>query len=78
MSNILNKGQAEMIYSAMCALNNVGARLSANVIGKSVLDNIEVRENGVGEVIVFGARDCEIWANQNEFAKAYGLDMGGA
>lgn len=82
MANILNQAQAEAVYSAMCALNNVGARLDA------FLENaFHAREMADGRVVVHivpnvtfpgsHAAEPEIYADQTAFAAAYGLDHGG-
>ncbi len=69
---ILSKPQAEAVYSAMCALNNVGGRISAQMGVSYVAENVD------GEVCVEqgrGARDgCERYDNKAAFATAYGLN----
>lgn len=70
---ILNKTQAEAIYSAMTALSNLG-----NVY----LFTVEYSTYGVrapigGEVTVKGGDDgfeIETFTDQNAFATAYGLE----
>lgn len=81
MTKILNKSQAEAVYTAMCALNNVVARVDA------FLDKVfHAREMADGRVVInivpnvtfpgsHGA-DPEIYANQSAFATAYGLQQG--
>lgn len=72
----LTKAQAEAVYSAMCALNNIGGRFCAKFAATAEQlpgpCYIEVEEKAVGEVIIFG-RGCEIYADQSAFATAYGL-----
>ncbi len=68
---ILNNEQAEAIYSAMCALNNVGGRLCRALLN----DDIEVSERSNGTIQIFGA-DPEQHANQHAFATAYSLNTG--
>lgn len=73
MARILNQAQAEAIYSAMCALNNVGGHLACElidgtvVIEKSPLNPqvIQVSSNGRGD---------EFYESQAAFATAYGLE----
>lgn len=78
MSKILTQAQAEAVYSAMCALNNVGARVQ--VFGLDA-DGLEVRERANGCVVigylVGNARRgtvLESHADQSAFATAYGLN----
>ncbi len=81
MTTAMNHAQAEAVYSAMVALNNVGARahvridLAANAI-------LHVQENTDGEVQVYIGDSIgnptggtfEQFSTQNDFAAAYGLD----
>ncbi len=77
MSMILNASQADAVYSAMCALNNVSMRLDGCVAA-----GIRCREDENGAVFVFDMRaghtggPCEEYASQNAFATAYGLQQG--
>ena len=68
--SILNRAQAEAVYSAMCAMNNVGLRACDLSFSNAI-----VKQASNGEVSVIGpaAVDDEIYANQAEFAAAYGL-----
>lgn len=67
-ARILNSAQAEAIYSAMCALNNVGMRLSVRV------DEVRVWESESGEVFVQAPGVlAEIWESQGAFCDAYEL-----
>jgi GTP cyclohydrolase III len=78
---ILNPAQAEAVYSAMCALNNVGALINttrrySNREGFKVTQS----EDYFGEIVVatFDANDqttsSESYADQNEFATAHRLN----
>jgi len=65
---ILNKCQAEAVYNAMCALNNVSMRVEAH-IGSAV-----VYETTSGAVVVDAyAVGSERYETQHAFAVAYGL-----
>ncbi len=68
MSKILNKSQAEAVYSAMCALNNVSGRVDAQMPSGRVVEGA----NGVILVTAYG-RPSEDYGNQAAFATAYGL-----
>jgi len=81
---ILNQAQAEAIYNAMVAMNNVSARLVAE--WEQVYDTgyyaarkeqFEVREQRDGSVLVriLGV-DGVTYENQAAFATAYGLQQG--
>lgn len=70
---ILNKSQADAVYSAICALNNIG-----NVSGEFNLPNdvwIQSQACGAIRIVpqVHGAK-IESFASQFEFATAYGLN----
>lgn len=69
---ILNKSQAEAVYSAMCALNNVGGYCNELMVGKH--DAIVVSYED-GRVVVFGDA-IERYSDQSAFASAYGLQHG--
>ena len=77
--NILTQAQAEAVYSGMCALNNVGARLDA-----FREDEFHAREIADGRIVVHklpptfsnSFNGPEIHANQAAFATAYGLQQG--
>lgn len=72
---ILNQAQAEAVYGAMVALNNVGASIdkislpaayyTIDVI--SYYDQITIRQ---------GLKNCETYESQDAFAAAYGLQQG--
>jgi hypothetical protein len=76
MANILNKPQAEAVYSAMCALNNVNGLISAYIRTDSGRF-IEIHENSGG---IFLRADelhlplVEDHRSQSAFAAAYGLN----
>ena len=53
MSLILNKSQAEAVYSAMCALNNVGGRINA-----TLNETERVVERISGSIYVLAWIDC--------------------
>lgn len=63
----LNEAQAEAVYSAMCALNNVGGFLRTNI------DDLRIEDDGNGIRIMQCLRTVESHADQNAFATAYGL-----
>ena len=68
---ILNQSQAEAVYSAMCALNNVG-----NVSSEFNLPNdIWVASTSSGVMVVPRVHGAAIeqYSNQAAFAVAYGL-----
>lgn len=69
---ILNPAQAEAVYSAMCALNNVCGRLQATFDGGL----ISVEEVQVGTILVsrFYGGPREVYASQADFAIAYRVD----
>ncbi|PTT88409.1 hypothetical protein DBR42_09845 [Pelomonas sp. HMWF004] len=76
MTQILTRPQANAVYSAMCTLNNVGARLSAR---RSIgTEWFSVLEDDSGMVVVWTVADgrpdqVERHASQSDFAAAYGL-----
>lgn len=75
---ILNQAQAEAVYSAMCQLNNVGARLDAfleKVFHAREMADGRVVINIVPNVTFPGSHGAEpeVYENQLAFAAAYGL-----
>ena len=77
---ILNQAQAEAVYGAMCALNNVSARLQAFDLDADGLQVLQ-RANGtvvVGYLVSHAARAniLESYADQAAFATTYGLQQG--
>lgn len=80
-TKILNQSQAEAVYSAMCALNNVGGRIAATVAVVDVGTHVNVYETSSGIVFVtkvcdFDRVDSEEYESQAAFATAYGLQQG--
>lgn len=65
---ILNQAQAEAVYSAMFALNNVNGRIDAQMPSGRVVEGA----NGVILVTAF-SKPSEDYSNQAAFATAYGL-----
>lgn len=84
MTLILNQSQAEAVYAAMCALNNVGARLSAHGLGYDAdgfAISAEQSETGLVSIGTGFAPNAERkvlerYASQSAFATAYGLQQG--
>ena len=80
MSLILNKSQAEAVYSAMCALNNVNfgrsIALSFNTTEDqrvTVREFVETHEVHIGMELQAVTFKTELHADQSAFATAYGL-----
>lgn len=78
-AKILTQAQAEAVYSAMCALNNVGAKIKASVPpsaddGKWLF--IEECADSGQITLTQGLRRVACHANQTAFATAYGLQQG--
>lgn len=80
MSKILSQAQAEAIYTAMSALNNVGARIDC-----FAEKQFSAREMADGRIVVhpqndsvfpFRPEEPEVYADQAAFAAAYGLQQG--
>lgn len=76
---ILNKAQAEAVYSAMCHLNNVGAKIRVSIPptaddGKYVF--VEECEDSGQITLTQGLRRVACHVNQSAFATAYGLQQG--
>lgn len=70
---ILNKAQAEAVYSAMRALNNVGGRLE-EVRLDDANHALQVTERQKGAVqVIRDFRTAEHYDSQAAFATAYGL-----
>ena len=71
-TKILNKTQAEAVYSAMCALNNVSFRACDLSFDKAI-----VKQAFNGAISVIGViGDDEHYDSQVAFATAYGLQQG--
>lgn len=66
---ILNKSQADAVYSAMCALNNVGGQIDVRIEALSVRS----LESGMIVVSCTTSRRIEGYASQKDFALAYEL-----
>lgn len=68
---ILNQSQAEAVYSAMCALNNIAARAQRLYLP----NDVEVVENIAGAVQIQNIPDGtgEYFSSQAAFAAAYNL-----
>ena len=75
-ARILTQAQAEAVYSAMCALNNVGA-IAKDIRGIGSCRTLVLSEEWTGLVeIRRGSRGplLETYENQAAFATAYGLN----
>jgi len=86
---ILTQSQAEAVYSAMCALNNVGGALWCRAQMPCSTEWADVRQDDAGAVhigkgplhrfdriesVVTRVGPVEYHANQAAFAAAYGLN----
>lgn len=69
-AKILTTAQAEAVYSAMRALENVNGYLYTVIHGLCVMEHT----NGVVQVI--GTDKSEDYNSKNAFAAAYGLQQG--
>lgn len=71
---ILNQAQAEAIYSAMCALNNVGGRIAV-MIDFNKASEREIVQDNYGNVLVKSdlGMKVERHTSQAAFAAAYSL-----
>ena len=81
MTKILSQSQAEAVYSAMCALNNVGGRIEHMQFPTDAGESVSVVERLDGKVDVWLSRngqahESESHANQAAFADAYGIYQG--
>ena len=72
MIKILNKSQAEAVYSAMCALNNIGSVSSEFKLPNDVWVLAGVLGGVTISTGVYGAK-IESHSTQANFASAYGL-----
>lgn len=72
---ILNKAQAESVYSAMCALTNVGSIFGdVRIAADHAQQDIRVQWGEDGLTVGQGLRPAiERYAEQSAFAAAYGL-----
>lgn len=71
---ILNQSQAEAVYSAMCALNNVGAKLHASLYERA--QRIDIREAGGFVCVEVDGQRREVFESHDVFAATYGLQQG--
>lgn len=72
---ILTKAQAEAVYTAMCALNNVGAACMVDIpSGSRAQQDISVNAVDGDVVVRVGlCGEVERYRDQAAFATAYGL-----
>lgn len=70
--NLLNKSQAEAVYSAMVAMNNVGGMIDARMEDRRVIE----RSIGIWvyELLEGEWEPGERYSDQAEFAAAYELE----
>lgn len=72
---LLGKEQARSIYDAMCALNNIGATLNVLAVPNAHEADVKVHERLInGQIVIWNGDREETYANQNEFAAAYGVN----
>lgn len=76
MNKVLTQPQAEAVYSAMCAMNSVGATIKANIPpaeegGRWVC--VEECADSGQITLTTGLRRVACHSNQATFAVAYGL-----
>lgn len=71
---ILTTAQAGAVYSAMCALNNVGAKLHASLYERA--QRVDVREAGGFICVEVDGKKREVFESQDVFAMTYGLQKG--
>ena len=75
---ILTQAQAEAVYSAMCALNNVCAKMKAEMRSSDKKQYVEVQQTGervyVSQYTGGRVSGTELHADQTAFAAAYGLN----
>jgi len=74
---ILNQAQAKAVQDAMCALNNVNAKIKA-MFGNVADSGVNVFEDEldtvtVVEVAMYNVVRSEYYSSQADFFKAYGL-----
>ena len=68
-NKILTQSQAEAVYSAMCALNNVCGRLECKIN-----ERVNVRESVIGLIwLTASGEKTEMYEHQSAFAAAYDL-----
>jgi hypothetical protein len=67
---ILSQAQAEAVYSAIVALNNVGGSIRSIDLN----DEISVKLNRPGSMHIWDIfNGSEFWSSQDAFRTAYGL-----
>lgn len=77
---ILNKEQAEAVYSAMCAMNNVFGHIERMTLLSRKNEKLTIERRGPCGLKVHVWRDfakhdeVEQYARQADFAEAYGLN----
>lgn len=74
---LLNKSQAEGMFNAMCALNNVYASFEFYV-STAAGDYIVVKDDPVTNAVTVRLADCskvEVYVNQVAFATAYEIEI---
>lgn len=79
-TKILTAEQAEAVYSAMCALNKVGAKIRVSVPPAADVERwvfIEECADSGQITLTQGLRRVACHAGQSAFATAYGLSVGG-
>lgn len=71
---LLNQAQAQAVYTAMCHLDNVGARINVAFRGRHELRVFELPTGRVHVVVMDDSNVCmsEHYDSQQEFALAYG------
>lgn len=76
-AKILSRAQAEAVYSAMCALNKIGAGITSMDVRDESFNLLRVTEHGNGIVEVFVSLrkgdQTEFHASAELFAITYGL-----
>lgn len=82
MQSVLNQAQAEAVYSAMVALNNISARAHVRIdLEEGAMLHACEYEDGSVQVFIgdaLGNRtggSIEQFDSQYAFAKAYGVDL---
>lgn len=79
-TKILSQAQAQAIYSAMCALNNVGGRIARMAINIDGMRAVSAAELPSGGIDICQMSDdgliTESYADQAAFVAAYGVQQG--
>ncbi len=75
---ILSQTQAETVYAAMCALNNVGGKLTtalpSGAAYLAIVSDPDSEMLGVIEFVEGEQKGYEEYENQASFVAAYGLE----